>query len=646
MRADDIYELRSVGQVALHPDGRQVVFTITWPDLASDENRAQLFIHDGTDHRQLTESHRDVSPVFSPDGERLAFLRSEAKGKAQPAVLTLRTGAVQILAGYEDDGAEQVLWLSDDALLVRAPRRPAGQIDIDDDELARRPRILRTVDYRFNGRGYTHDRKRQIEILDLASGVVTTLGKPDVDHSDMAVAPEGTAVLAIATTDVDADLSGGNRVWLIAADKSESTLLTPEPGRWEGVGFMADGNPFAIGMPTPSGVSLARPHILDIDGESSPALIGNHDVTCAAPISGGSTPVALSDALLATGIHRTGITIDRYDLMSNELTSIAAGPFVVRDFSASSDGRRIVASVSTPIRPAELWEFDDDGHRVIVPLNDPFLSELDLVDPEVVQVPSTGGAVVEAFVVRPPRSATTDGGAPGPGLVYVHGGPMSIYGHGFFDEFQLAAADGYTVVAGNPRGSDGYGEAWARAIVGQLGGPDWDDVQALTDVLAALPEVDSERIGIGGGSYGGFMAAWAIGHTDRYGAALVERAVTNWESFAGTSDIGSYFLPMLLDATVEDDVESLRRQSPLSYATDVETPTLILHSEEDWRCPIEQAEQLFAAYRRCGVDVTFVRFPGENHELSRNGSPVHRVERFRLVHGFFAEHLKSGSSTV
>jgi dipeptidyl aminopeptidase/acylaminoacyl peptidase len=216
---------------------------------------------------------------------------------------------------------------------------------------------------------------------------------------------------------------------------------------------------------------------------------------------------------------------------------------------------------------------------------------------------------------------------------------MSTYSHTFFDEFQLAAADGYTVIAGNPRGSDGYGEQWAASIVGDLGNRDWADVTALTDHLAALPEVDDSRIGIGGGSYGGFMTSWAIGHTQRYRAALVERAVTNWETMAGTSDIGSYFLPMLLDASPETDVERLRHQSPISYATSVTTPTLILHSEEDWRCPIEQAEQLFAAYRRAGVDVTFARFPGENHELSRSGSPRHRVERFGFVHDFFARHL-------
>ncbi len=223
---------------------------------------------------------------------------------------------------------------------------------------------------------------------------------------------------------------------------------------------------------------------------------------------------------------------------------------------------------------------------------------------------------------------------------------MAAYTQSFFDEFQMAAADGYTVIAGNPRGSDGYGDEWISSITGALGQKDWDDVQALTDHLADLDTVDENRIGIGGGSYGGFMASWAIGHTHRYRAALVERAVTNWETMAGTSDIGSWFLPMLVDADWHTGLDALRAMSPMSYADNVATPTLIVHSEEDWRCPIEQGEQFFAVLRRNGVDVTLARFPGENHELSRSGSPQHRVERFRLVHDFYASHLLDRASRI
>jgi dipeptidyl aminopeptidase/acylaminoacyl peptidase len=296
-----------------------------------------------------------------------------------------------------------------------------------------------------------------------------------------------------------------------------------------------------------------------------------------------------------------------------------------------------MAAITSPTRPAELWRIDGDQRR-LTSFNDSLLAELDLPETEEVRITSTEGAEVHAFVVRPPASAP--GGEPTrPGLVYVHGGPMFQYGLGFFDEFQIAAACGYVVIGGNPRGSNGYGEAWAQAITGDLGNRDWQDVSAIADYLQALPEVDGERVGIGGGSYGGFMTGWALSHDKRFKAGLLERAVTSWNTMFGTSDIGSWFSEKTVGATIEGDVERVTRQSPLFYADQITTPTLIVHSEEDWRCPIEQAEQLFTAIRRNGGEVTFVRFPGENHELSRSGKPSHRIERFEIIHQFYARHL-------
>ena len=164
---------------------------------------------------------------------------------------------------------------------------------------------------------------------------------------------------------------------------------------------------------------------------------------------------------------------------------------------------------------------------------------------------------------------------------------------------------------------------------------------AVSGYSSLEDDARAERIGIGGGSYGGFMTCWALGHDTegRYRAGLVERAVTDFESMAGTSDIGQDFIRRMLDATIEEDVEAIRRQSPLNWAHQIKVPTLILHSEEDWRCPIEQAERLYAAIWRNSGNAILVRFSGENHELSRSGSPKHRVERFEIVHEFFAGHL-------
>lgn len=641
IRSTDLFSLRSIGAVAAF--GQTTAYTVTWPDHDSDESRSLIHVFADGASRQLTDGHRDTMPIFSPDGTRIAFLRSDPTGKPQAAVVSLETGVVEVIGGYENEKVQQVDWMDARRLLIRATRRPPELEDLDDDEMKRRPLVTRRLDFRFNALGTTLHARRQVDVVDLASGASHRLTEPGVDHSAAAASPDSRTVLVIAASDDDADISGLSRVWLLPVDGGDAQLLTPEAGRWSDVGFTADGRPYAIGEPAPAAPGLARPHLLSVS--EPPAVLGPHDVNASAAIGGGAGSRARSGAIFAPGIRGTTVTVDRYDDKTGDLTTVAGGPFVVTSFDLTDDaGDTIVASVTTPTRPAELWRFSPDGTEVLVSLNDELLSELDMAVPERIRVPSTDGVEVEALLVRPPMSAKVT--EPGPGLIYIHGGPMSAYTESFFDEFQMAAADGYTVIAGNPRGSDGYGEAWVSSIAGALGEKDWDDVQALTDHLASLDTVDPERIGIGGGSYGGFMTSWAIGHTDRYRAALVERAVTNWETMAGTSDIGSWFMPMLLDADWHTGIDRLREQSPMYYADHITTPTLILHSEEDWRCPIEQAEQLFAVLRRNGVDVTLARFPGENHELSRSGSPRHRVERLRLVHDFYATHLLDRPSQI
>ena len=194
----------------------------------------------------------------------------------------------------------------------------------------------------------------------------------------------------------------------------------------------------------------------------------------------------------------------------------------------------------------------------------------------------------------------------------------------------------------NPRGSSGQSSDFARALIGALGEVDFDDVMAAFDAaLERAPWADRSRLGVLGGSYGGFMTSWAIGHTDRFAAACSERSVNDWYLMQGTSDIGSYFNQMYLgeQATTYDDLDAVLRQSPITYAANVTTPVLILHSEDDLRCPISQAEQYYVVLRKLGKEAEFVRFPDENHELSRSGTPSHRVDRFELILDWFGRKL-------
>ena len=238
---------------------------------------------------------------------------------------------------------------------------------------------------------------------------------------------------------------------------------------------------------------------------------------------------------------------------------------------------------------------------------------------------------------------------PGPyaALLNIHGGPFASYVSSYFDEPQVYAAAGYAVVMCNPRGSAGYGRAHGLAIKGAMGGVDATDILAFLDGCLANPELslDADRIGVMGGSYGGYMTSWLTTRTDRFAAAIVERGYLDAESFVGSSDIG-WFFPDEYHGTDRasragdgDRIRALREQTPMAYVDRVTTPTLVIHSEADWRTPIEQGQRWFTALRRNGVPTEMLVFPGEGHELSRSGRPTHRRDRFTHILRWWSEHL-------
>jgi len=263
--------------------------------------------------------------------------------------------------------------------------------------------------------------------------------------------------------------------------------------------------------------------------------------------------------------------------------------------------------------------------------------------------PSTDGVEVDCWVITPPDF---DAAQRYPVLLNVHGGPFSQYGDRFFDEAQIQAGAGYVVVMGNPRGSSGRDTAWGQAISGPnhpkapgrgWGSVDVDDVHAILDeALRRYPAADPDRVGMLGGSYGGYMATWLAGTTDRFKAICSERAVNNLTSEEWSSDIATAFR-VTHGATHLEDAELYARMSPIRFAADITTPLLIIHSEDDLRCPINQAEELFVALRLLGKEVEFHRFPAESHELSRSGSPVHRVQRMEIILEFFGRHLQTAT---
>ncbi len=285
----------------------------------------------------------------------------------------------------------------------------------------------------------------------------------------------------------------------------------------------------------------------------------------------------------------------------------------------------------------EIYSLKDDVECEISKFNQWIHDELKISKPERVEVETEPGVVIEGWVLKP---VDFEENKKYPAILDIHGGPKTVYGEVFYHEMQLWANMGYFVFFCNPRGSDGHGGAYAD-IRGKYGTIDYHDIMAFTDmVLEKYKNIDVNNVGVTGGSYGGFMTNWIIGHTDRFKAAASQRSISNWISKFCTTDIGFYFVDDQNGGTPWSNVDKLWYHSPLKYADKVKTPTLFIHSEEDYRCWLAEGIQMFTALKYHGVEARLCMFRGENHELSRSGKPKHRIRRITEITNWFEEHLK------
>lgn len=303
-------------------------------------------------------------------------------------------------------------------------------------------------------------------------------------------------------------------------------------------------------------------------------------------------------------------------------------------FDICSEGIIFIGLRGTRLQ--EIYKYKKGSETQLTKFNEIIAETKNIIKPETLEFVNDG-ITIEGFVLKP---ADFDENKCYPGILDIHGGPKTVSGEVFFHEMQYWANEGYFVFFCNPRGSDGRGDEFAD-IRGKYGTIDYDDLMKFTDlVIEKYPQLDKCRIGVTGGSYGGFMTNWIIGHTDRFKCAASQRSISNWISKFGTTDIGYFFNSDQNQSTPWDNVEKMWFHSPLKYANQAVTPTLFIHSEQDYRCWLAEGLQMFTALKYHGVDARLCMFRGENHELSRSGKPRHRVRRLEEITNWFEKYLK------
>ncbi|MCB2222668.1 MAG: S9 family peptidase [Actinobacteria bacterium] len=637
MRPEDLGRFSAVSDPCLHPDGTRIAFVVTRIDLDEDRYVRSIWLWDGDEARPFTHGPADVRPRWSPDGGRLAFLRAsgEPKDPAQVAVMPASGGEAAVVTDF-DLGAGEAEWSPDGTrLAVIGTTWEEEWAGLDDDERAKRPRRITSFGYRFDTQGWIHDRRSRLYLVDPEGGdpVGLTADGP-WHHGGIAWHPDGTAVAVLGSRHDTRHLDSGVEVWEAAADGGGDRSISPL-GMWMHVSYDPSGTPYVIGIEdlwAYPDVSVL--HRLE-DGAAVPAApLLDRNLIAPTPAPAPAGPQWLADGSFLSTLEDAGrVRVVRFH-PGGAVDDVAGGDRLITGVSPRPDGSAFAFTATTPTDPGALWWWEDGEERRLTGLNDEFSAGLTAPEHFVVE---HDGVELDAWVFLPPGEEKV------PALLNIHGGPATQYGFGFFDEFQVEVGAGYGVVACNPRGSSGKGSDFVRTPVGRW---DEDEPPDLTDVLAVLdaalerhPRLDAERLGVMGGSYGGFLTARILAVTDRFRSAVPERGLYAFTSFAGTSDIGPRFARMYVGDAEPGDIGTLWAASPLSRAHRITTPSLIVHSESDYRCPIGQGEQLFTVLAANGVEVEMLRFPGSSHELSRGGKPALRKARFEAILDWHGRHL-------
>lgn len=641
MQPADLALLTTLDAPELHPDGRRVAITATSLDLDGDRAVSRIHLHDGEHTRVFTHGPADRRPRWSPDGRWLAFVRSDGEGPGQLVVMPADGGEARPLTDLAL-GVSEVAWSPDSRRLVVVGRSWVPELaELESEERARRPRRITELPYRRDDEGWVDGRHDHLYLVerDGVAGDEVILTGGEHDETEPAWHPDGSRIAFLSRRSPDRSLHPGSEVYELELATEELTELVPT-GHWTGLAHAGDGTLYVhgvadtLGWPSPMTV-----HRVERDGVEPVAADLDRQIPDA-------RMRFLDDGRIVVRVEERGRIGVRALAPDGTVATLAGGDREISGFDVRADGSALVLAVSDPASPPELVRVEAAGERTVSAFNRRLRDEA-TITPTHHFTFARDGVELDAWLLVPdgPVGADGPGGPDGevPLLLDIHGGPTAQWGFAFFDEFQVCAGAGYAVVGINPRGSSGRGREWMRAVVGAWDDPDSVDVGDLRAAVDAALEHDGrlsrDRVGIMGGSYGGYATARIIARDHRFRSAIVERGLLQWESFAGTSDIGPYFDRMFLAAGLPQGAARHRAASPVATAHQVTTPTLVLHSEQDWRCPIEQAEQYFVALLRAGVEAEMLRFPDEGHELSRSGSPRHRVERFEAILEWHGRHL-------
>lgn len=671
---EDLYKIKFLGRPRISPDGQRVAYVLTTIDEQMHKYRSSIWITSsaGDEARRFTAGNANAgSPAWSPDGRWLAFVsereeeaapqdskEQKKRGKGKPQIWLIPTdGGEARQLTFMEHGASAPVWSPNGKrLLFNALVGPADEETPDGKPLPK-ARVVDRLFYRLDGVGFVYQRRSHLFLLDIAGGEPQQLTDGDWDDGDAHWSPDGSQIVFTSDRSDDRwDQPGDDLYTLSIQDGTvgEPRCLTDGTLSCSSPSWSPDGKMLAfLASPQRHAAGYTYVYTVPVDSDSTKAscISQEFEGSCSDWTNSdiGDEHLAPAPAWSADGSTLYVLASQRGATRIYALPASGSGPLPVvltpgevhvRDFSIDAAAGKIAMLFADATRPQEIFVCSTSGAselKRITSVNDELFNDLFIARPEVINYQGADGWPIEGWILKP---QDFDPGKKYPLVVEIHGGPNTQYGYGFFHEMQVLVAQGYVVFYSNPRGSIGYGYEFSHAVRGAWGAKDSLDIMAGVDELLKLGYIDEQQLAVTGGSYGGFMTNWLVGHyPDRFKVAITDRCVSNMASMFGSSDIGWNMSIDNLGTGPWEILEEYMQMSPIKYVQNIRTPLLIIHSEQDLRCNIEQAEQLFAALKYMGREVMFVRFEGQSHGLSRGGHPKLRLERLHHIKNWFARYL-------
>jgi len=677
MTLEDFWSLKTVSDVRLSPDGATVAYVVGTYDESDDTTHSAIWLANvaGGEARQFTSGDTvDSQPRWSPTGTRLAFVSTRHEGKPQLFVIPRDGGEPRRLTSHED-GASSPVWSPDGARLcysvaIETDRqkvvRETSWIEAHEGVDKKGPRLRRQASLasRFDGRGYI-DRRVHLFVVavDEAGNADDGPAEPrqltdgDWDDLDAAWSPDGGVILFVSNRTETAEHNLAADLWTVSPEGGEAARLTN--GGLSALGtncaWSPDGATVAFYAQPEWAANGARDtHVWTVSrhGGDQRDLSAALDQQC----GGGVQPDYMSPAssslawapdgrtVYALAMDDGDCAVYAFDATTGAPRRLSPPGATVAGLQPTADGRTLIVLSSTPTRPYDLFTLPTAGGDLapLTTTNRGLLERIDVVAPEHIRFDAPDGQAIEGWLYTPRDTPATRSARPYPLILNVHGGPFGAWGSCFYIQAQALAGAGYASLYLNPRGSLGHGSAFTRAA--DWGQKDFEDLMAGVDAVLARGEADPDRLGVTGISYGGFMTNWAVGHTDRFAGAVAVNGVSNFVSMYGVSDITPLWFETEFGGpywTSDAQWERYRRHSPITYVDRIETPLLLLQSENDYRCPIDQGEQMLTALRIRRRVVELIRFPGASHFIATTALPRHRFLQWRLALDWFDTYVKA-----